>query len=199
MKLSFLISLSLYFPPFRCQNYLYNNLRYDSKICLQLKKICKAILRSYHHHRVRIGLWWELFVCIAAFNFVSTRLYIGRVQYRQMSLEINVSDNRRGNNVCTIQRNCQHWVHKTHDEDKQNKNTTQKTKKRNVGHHYAQIYTKSTIRHESSCKQLDARANQTSLLCGNRNGHNNTEQGHIKGEHKKLKRWATRTYQRSCE
>jgi hypothetical protein len=28
----------------------------------------------------------------------------------------------------TILRNWQHWVHKTQDEDKQNKNTTQKTK-----------------------------------------------------------------------
>jgi hypothetical protein len=144
------------------------------------KKICKAILRSYHHHRVRIGLWLELFVCIATFNFASTRLYIGRGQYRQMSLKINVSDNRRGNKVCTIQRNCQHWVHKTHDEDKQNQKYNAENKKeeqqRNVGHHSAQTYTKNTIRHESSCKQLDARANQTSFLCGNRNGHNNTEQ-----------------------
>ena len=42
-----------------------------------------------------------------------------------------------GNQQWTIQRNWQHWVHKTPDEDKQNKkhNTIY------VGHHYAQINT----------------------------------------------------------
>ena len=37
-------------------------------------------------------------------------------------------ENRRGNQEWTIQRNFQHWVHKTQDEDKQDKDTTQKTK-----------------------------------------------------------------------
>jgi len=68
----------------------------------------------------------------------------------------------------------------TQDEDKQNKNTTQQTNKkeqqRNVRHHYTQTYTQITIRHESSYKQLDARANQASLLCGNHNGHHNRVQ-----------------------
>jgi hypothetical protein len=30
-------------------------------------------------------------------------------------------ENQRGNQEWTIQRHWQHWVHKTHDEDKQNK------------------------------------------------------------------------------
>jgi len=38
---------------------------------------------------------------------------------------MNVRENRRGNQEWTIQRNWKHWVHKTQDEDKQNKNTTQ--------------------------------------------------------------------------
>ena len=64
----------------------------------------------------------------------------------------------------------------TQDEDKKNKNkkTTEIKKEeqqRNVGHHYAQLYAKRTIKHESSYKQLEARENQTSLLCGNLNGH----------------------------
>ena len=52
---------------------------------------------------------------------------------------INVREyrRRRGNKKKTIQRNWQHWVHRTQDEDKQNKNTTQQC----VGHHYAQTNT----------------------------------------------------------
>jgi hypothetical protein len=34
---------------------------------------------------------------------------------------INVRENQRGNKEWTIQRNWQYWVHKTQDEDKQNK------------------------------------------------------------------------------
>ena len=35
----------------------------------------------------------------------------------------------KGNQEWTIQRNGQHWIRKTQDEDKQNKTKTQKTKK----------------------------------------------------------------------
>ena len=35
--------------------------------------------------------------------------------------QINISENRRGNQEWTIKRNWQHWVHKTQDKDKQNK------------------------------------------------------------------------------
>ena len=34
---------------------------------------------------------------------------------------MNVRKNQRGNHEWTIQRNWQHWAHKTQDEDKQNK------------------------------------------------------------------------------
>jgi hypothetical protein len=42
---------------------------------------------------------------------------------------INVRKYRRANQEWTIQRNWHQWVHKTQDENKQNKNTTQKPKK----------------------------------------------------------------------
>ena len=35
--------------------------------------------------------------------------------------QINVRENQRGTQEWTIQRNWQHWVHKTRDQDKQNK------------------------------------------------------------------------------
>jgi hypothetical protein len=50
---------------------------------------------------------------------------------RRQTKQINIRENRRGNQEWTIQRNWQHWVHKIRDEDKQNKNTTQKNKKMN--------------------------------------------------------------------
>jgi hypothetical protein len=45
---------------------------------------------------------------------------MGSLPYRT-----NVRENQKGNQEWTIHRNWQHWVHKTQDEDKQNKNTTQ--------------------------------------------------------------------------
>jgi len=48
----------------------------------------------------------------------------------------------------------------------------------------------------NSYKQLKVKTNRTSFLCGNRNGHHNMELRtwkHIIGQHKKIKRWATRT------
>jgi hypothetical protein len=41
-------------------------------------------------------------------------------EWRQTK-QINVRENRRGNQEWTTQRNYQHWVHKTQDEDKQSK------------------------------------------------------------------------------
>ena len=67
---------------------------------------------------------------------------------------------RRSDQEWTIQINWQHWVHKTQDEDNENKNTTQKTKKM------------KTIKHEPSYK---VETNRTSFLYGNRNGQHNTE------------------------
>ena len=40
---------------------------------------------------------------------------------RRQTQQINVSENQRGNQEWTIQRDWQHWVHKTQDEEKQNK------------------------------------------------------------------------------
>jgi hypothetical protein len=40
---------------------------------------------------------------------------------RRQTKQINVRENRRGKQEWTIQRNWQHWVHKTQDEVKQNK------------------------------------------------------------------------------
>ena len=40
---------------------------------------------------------------------------------------INGRENRRNNEEWTIQRNLQHWVYKTQDEDKQSNNNNKKT------------------------------------------------------------------------
>jgi len=47
----------------------------------------------------------------------------------QIKALIHVKENRKANQEWTIQRHWQHRVYKTQNEDKQNKNTTQKTKK----------------------------------------------------------------------
>ena len=45
--------------------------------------------------------------------------------YRSFDVyQINIRENRRGNQQWTIQRNWQHWVQMTPDEDKQNKKYT---------------------------------------------------------------------------
>ena len=41
----------------------------------------------------------------------------------QDTVHINVRENRSGNQEWTIQRNWQHWEHKTQDEGKQKHNT----------------------------------------------------------------------------
>ena len=48
------------------------------------------------------------------------------------SEQINVREHRRGNQEWTIQRKYQYWVHKTQNEDKQNKNHNTISD----GHHY---------------------------------------------------------------
>jgi hypothetical protein len=40
---------------------------------------------------------------------------------------------------------------------------------------YTTIRKQTQIRHELSYKQLEVKTNRTSHLCGNRNGHHNTE------------------------
>ena len=54
---------------------------------------------------------------------------------------INVRENRRDNQEWTIQRNRQHWVHKTQDEDEKKSQTKTTHTTIGVGHHYAQTYT----------------------------------------------------------
>jgi len=69
---------------------------------------------------------------------------------------INVKENRRGNQEWKIQRNWQHWVHKTQNDDKQTKNTTQ----HNMRYKYTQA---NTIEHGPSYKQLEVTTTRTSL------------------------------------
>ena len=55
---------------------------------------------------------------------IQQNMFINFVLYRSVDVyQINLSENGRGNQQWTIQRNWQHWVQKTPDEDK--KNTTQ--------------------------------------------------------------------------
>jgi hypothetical protein len=61
---------------------------------------------------------------------------------------INVRENQRGNKEWTIQRNWQHWVHKTQDEDKQN-NKTQHRDTGNIGHTRHRTKTNKTIKHNT--------------------------------------------------
>ena len=46
---------------------------------------------------------------------------------RRQTQQIKVRENRRSNQEWTTQRNLQHWVHKTPDEEKQNKYKLEKT------------------------------------------------------------------------
>jgi len=62
---------------------------------------------------------FDIFVLSRLFDMSNTLYY--------KTLRINIRENRRGNQQWTIQRNWQHWVHKTQDEDKLIKNTTQHT------------------------------------------------------------------------
>jgi hypothetical protein len=69
---------------------------------------------------------------------------------------INVRENRRDNQEWTIQRNWQHWVHRTQDENKQNKNTTQQTTKMsNTGFTKNRSELRRPRRPSSSCLSQD--------------------------------------------
>ena len=59
----------------------------------------------------------DIFVVSRVFDMSKTLYY--------KTLRKNVRENRRGNQQWTNQRIWQHWVHKTQDEDKQIKSTTQ--------------------------------------------------------------------------
>ena len=64
------------------------------------------------HINIQFNVLFELDIVVASrvFDLSSTLFYT--------TLRINVRENRRGNQQWTIQSNRQHWVHKTHDEDK---------------------------------------------------------------------------------
>jgi len=51
---------------------------------------------------------------------------------RRKTKQINIRENRRGNQEWTIQRNWKHWIHKTQDEDKQNKKAQHRKLKRSL-------------------------------------------------------------------
>jgi len=57
------------------------------------------------------------------------------ILYHESSAWINLRENRWGNQEWTIQRHWHNWVYQTQNEDKQNKNTTQKTRKMSTTDH----------------------------------------------------------------
>ena len=67
-------------------------------------------------------------------------------QTQDKAKQINVRENRRGNQEWTIQRHWQHWINKTQGEGKhsETQNTT------SVGHSYAQANTNNVNKKMSS-------------------------------------------------
>ena len=54
-------------------------------------------------------------------NSARGKFHLRRRLVFSFNIQINVRENRRGNQEWKIQRHWHHWVHKTPDEDKQNK------------------------------------------------------------------------------
>jgi galactose mutarotase-like enzyme len=104
-------------------------------------------------------------------------------------MSINDREYWSGSTKWTLHRNWQRMSHKT-----KNKKQTKTSKKRTqcaldtIIRKQTQI---TLIRHEPSNKQLEVKTDQPSLVCGNPNTEPKTQR-HIIGEHKTLKRWATR-------
>ena len=92
---------------------------------------------------------------------------------------INIRENRRDNKK--IYNPEKPATYGTQNEDKQNKNTMQYVLGTTI---FKQIQIRS-IRHESSYRQPEVQTNRSSFLCGNRNGHYNTE-------------WYTNVYKNVC-
>ena len=81
----------------------------------------------------------ELFECLTSVTASSSWMMINSKSL--LTGSINVREHLRGNQKRTIQRNWRYQTHKTKDEDKRNKNTTQHV-------------SDSTTSHEPSHKQL---------------------------------------------
>jgi hypothetical protein len=82
------------------------------------------------------------------------------------------------------QRNLQHRVHNTRHNPKTN---NKKQKQHNRCWTPLCTSTNNEAKYEPSYKKLEVNTNRTSFLCGNRNGHHNTElitRRHIIGQHK---------------
>ena len=81
--------------------------------------IYSSNINTFRINCVEFNILLELHICVVSRLFeMSNTLY-------NKTLRINVRENRRGNRQWTIERNWQHWVHKTQDKDKQIKNATQ--------------------------------------------------------------------------
>ena len=105
-------------------------------------------------------------------------------------MSINAREYWSGSTKWTIHRN---WQRRSHKKKNKNQTKTQKTQ-HNVRWTLlsASKQTQITlIRHEPSYKQLEVKTNQPSFVCENHNTEPKTSR-HIIGEHKTLKRWATR-------
>jgi tRNA pseudouridine-54 N-methylase len=104
-------------------------------------------------------------------------------------MSINYRECWSGSTKWTIHRNWQRMSHKT-----KNKNQTKTSKTRTQCALDSTIRKQTQItliRHGPSYKQLDVKTNQPSFVCGNHNTEPKAKR-HIIGEHKTLKRWATR-------
>ena len=78
-------------------------------------------------------------------------------QLLKRKISINVRENRRGNQEWTIQRNWQHWVHKTQDEDKQNIETLEKTEVAIKNGQFRETGNVGYIRHRTKTNKTNKR------------------------------------------
>ena len=68
--------------------------------------------------------------------------------------------NRRGNQEWTIQKNCQHWVHKTQDEDNKTKHHTLC-----VGHYHAQDARRRETKTQKKNTKKTKQTKKTNKIC----------------------------------
>ena len=127
------------------------------------------IAQNLHHHYRSLGGWTFAFDAYYQVKFTadvdnpSTQKMATYIDPLGESKQINVRQYRRGNQKWTVS--------EKQDDEKQNKNTTQYVLDTTM-RKQTQI---TSIRYEPSYKQLEVKTKRTSFLCGNRNGHHNTE------------------------